>query len=49
MGVELGKDLATELLPAVSGADANVPGSASTQGLVTHLRSLAMSHQQTSS
>ncbi|MCB8828394.1 glucose-6-phosphate isomerase, partial [Escherichia coli] len=37
-GVELGKELATELLPIVSGASKPTDKDASTQGLVAHLR-----------
>ncbi|UGY10347.1 glucose-6-phosphate isomerase [Phyllobacterium pellucidum] len=37
-GVELGKELATELLPVVSGAETAKDKDASTQGLVAHLR-----------
>jgi glucose-6-phosphate isomerase len=36
-GVELGKELATELLPVVSGEEASDGRDASTQGLVAHL------------
>ena len=36
-GVELGKELATELLPVVSGQEASDGRDASTQGLVAHL------------
>jgi glucose-6-phosphate isomerase len=39
-GVELGKELATELLPIVAGDQAAVGKDASTQGLVAHLRKL---------
>ena len=37
-GVELGKELATELLPIISGAAKPTDKDASTQGLVAHLR-----------
>lgn len=36
-GVELGKELATELLPVVSGEESSDGRDASTQGLVAHL------------
>ncbi|AHB02537.1 glucose-6-phosphate isomerase [Brucella ceti TE28753-12] len=36
-GVELGKELATELLPVVSGKEGASGRDASTQGLVAHL------------
>jgi glucose-6-phosphate isomerase len=40
-GVELGKELATRLLPAVAGTAGTAGHDASTAGLVAHLRSLA--------
>ena len=39
-GVELGKELATRLLPIVDGTDAVTGSDPSTAGLITHLRSL---------
>jgi glucose-6-phosphate isomerase len=40
-GVELGKELATNLLPIVSGVESTTGKDASTSGLVAHLRTLA--------
>jgi glucose-6-phosphate isomerase len=40
-GVELGKEIATRLVPMVSGGAADASASASTRGLLAHLRSLA--------
>jgi glucose-6-phosphate isomerase len=40
-GVELGKELATNLLPIVSGVEAATNKDASTSGLIAHLRTLA--------
>jgi len=41
-GVELGKELATQLLPIVEGKAGAHAGDASTAGLIAHLRRLAL-------
>ncbi|WP_296710423.1 glucose-6-phosphate isomerase [Rhodoblastus sp.] len=47
-GVELGKELATNLLPIVSGVESATGKDASTSGLVAHLRTLASPTPQNS-
>jgi glucose-6-phosphate isomerase len=47
-GVELGKELATNLLPIVSGVEAATGKDASTSGLIAHLRTLASPAPQNS-